>query len=114
MVVLVDIHNARFEDGMLYFNNLVAVQASMPWNLPINSAEEPRIEGYELELHSQVKAAGGKSHEPYPITMMQAGTGKSISSFYAGKEFLPVDGKIKLKISNTGRKEYKVLVVTVE
>jgi hypothetical protein len=30
MVVLADIHNARFEDGMLYFNNMVVVQVSLP------------------------------------------------------------------------------------
>jgi hypothetical protein len=54
------------------------------------------------------------SREPYPITMTQLGTGKSISSYYGGTEFQPIGGNINLKISNTGEKEYKVLVVTVE
>lgn len=51
---------------------------------------------------------------PYPITITQPSTGKSIANFYGGAKFQPVGGKIDLNLSNAGKKQYKVLVVTVE
>jgi hypothetical protein len=41
---LVETHSAGFEDGMLFFFiDPVAAQASMSWNLPTDSAEEPEM-----------------------------------------------------------------------
>jgi len=48
---------------------------------------------------------------PYPITMMQVGRERSVSSFYGGLDCKPINEKIKLRLANTSKKSYKVLVV---
>ncbi|HEY5997493.1 MAG TPA: hypothetical protein VIU29_10755 [Candidatus Deferrimicrobiaceae bacterium] len=48
---------------------------------------------------------------PYPLSMTDAGTNKSVSSFWGGIECTPVKGKVKLKFANKGSKPLKVLVV---
>lgn len=51
---------------------------------------------------------------PYPINMTQVGQDRSITSFYGGLDCKPINGQIRLKLANTARKAYRVLIVTVD
>lgn len=48
---------------------------------------------------------------PFPIEMTDLGSRKTIKSFFGGLDLVPVNGEISLVFKNSGKKDYKVLVV---
>ncbi len=48
---------------------------------------------------------------PFPIEMLDVGSRKSIKTFFGGLDLVPVNGEIRLIFNNSGKKDYRVLVV---
>ena len=81
-----------------------------------NSVKEVAVKSNsKISITFRVDVSGEQEktlmYGPFPIEMMDVESGKSLRSFYGGLDFVPVKGVIRVVFKNSGKKDYRILVV---